>query len=726
MINVQEKQDVITSGLTKKAGYSISTDAVKHVIKVIRDDLYSNKVYAVIRELCTNANDAHIEAGQSKPFEVWLPNSNSPIFKVRDFGKGLNYEDFIKFYTGIGESSKRDKAEQTGYLGFGCKSPFAYTDMFTVISYHGGKKSTYSCYIDENDDSQIGLQSEENLEEETGLEIIVPVNNIADQNNFVNEAKKYFSYFNPLPVVKGVADFEPNKIEKIIEGDNWFFTNTSVGSAKAVMGNVPYPIRHENIKNLSPNLVNILKAGVVINFPLGAIKFTPSREELQYTENTQLAIINELNKIEPLVKQYLQDKFKDCKTRLEGICLRNHLSANGGHFISSILNSIDIKVNGFSANNLIDFSIKDPTTGNNIGYDVNDTNQSHCPTLKEYRTYSYRKHKMDVYSMYHFRLTSDGSDEFFIADSPVIAARLKYYSTVNDKFRFYVFGFSTDADRDAFLKKHGFELHEFKLISSLPKAPVSPSAPATRGPKNVKHSKHVFMHLEGQNDDPASNSWVPYDNISKNKNNIYVLMERFLPKVDGTYDLKNLVNVEKLLKFLKHDLTKFPILGVKANHQEKIGKNWIKMEDYLLEMIKKRRDEFYCMIVDYESLYDTDYSKQDPRLFLEALSNEFKTYKLLDKDISDRISKVAANQEFIYFLKHGYFSSKLSTIYDGIPVPTIQKFDKYKLYDKLIEEAPMLSLVKINAVRDLADLEKIAEYIKQQQRKNKQKEVCQK
>ena len=61
------------------------------LFNVLRNQLYSDKELAIIREYSTNAADAHVEAGiADTPIEITLPTKLSPTFKIRDFGLALN------------------------------------------------------------------------------------------------------------------------------------------------------------------------------------------------------------------------------------------------------------------------------------------------------------------------------------------------------------------------------------------------------------------------------------------------------------------------------------------------------------------------------------------------------------------------------------------------------------------------------------------------------------
>lgn len=60
--------------------------------QILSDNLYSNKIEAVIRELVCNAVDAHKANNNHEPVQVILPTSLHPSFDVIDNGTGLSPE----------------------------------------------------------------------------------------------------------------------------------------------------------------------------------------------------------------------------------------------------------------------------------------------------------------------------------------------------------------------------------------------------------------------------------------------------------------------------------------------------------------------------------------------------------------------------------------------------------------------------------------------------------
>ena len=172
----KSKKSVQSNGITETVKFGIKASGLHHVLGILRDQLYSDKVGAVIREYACNAYDAHVEAGcAQRPIEVVLPTQLKLEFKVRDFGPALNEDDIQNVYAFYGESTKRNSNDVTGMLGIGSKSAFAYGDNFVINSYIDGTKHIYNAFIDPSQVGQISKIGTQKTKEENGIEIVVPV-----------------------------------------------------------------------------------------------------------------------------------------------------------------------------------------------------------------------------------------------------------------------------------------------------------------------------------------------------------------------------------------------------------------------------------------------------------------------------------------------------------------------------------------------------------------------
>lgn len=263
---------------------------------ILSSGLYANKIRAIIRELSCNAVDSHTAAGKTDtPFDVHLPNALEPFFSIRDYGTGLNHEQVTNIYTTYFESTKTSSNEFIGALGLGSKSPFSYTDNFTVTAIKDGRKGIYTAFINEQGVPSIALMMEEESTDPAGVEVRFAVEERWDFDKFRQEAKHVYEYFKLRPVVSGNADFkfkDPTyKEENIIPGVHYMGESRH---SYAIMGNIKYPIEVPNAEKALGGLHGLLSCGLVMEFAIGELDFQASREGLSYIPETIAAIKSKL------------------------------------------------------------------------------------------------------------------------------------------------------------------------------------------------------------------------------------------------------------------------------------------------------------------------------------------------------------------------------------------------------------------------------------------------
>ena len=259
---------------------------------ILSSGLYANKIRAIVRELSTNAVDSHVAAGKSEtPFDVHLPNQLEPWFSIRDYGTGLSHEQVINIYTTYFESTKTASNEFVGCLGLGSKSPFAYTDNFTVTAIKDGRKGIYTAFINEHGVPSIALMMEESTDEPSGVEVKFSVNDRWDFDKFRQEARNVYKWFKHRPVVSGSAEFkfaDPEYSTKdIVPGVHY---TSDHQASYAVMGNIAYPIEIPDADKSLGELRKLLNCGLVMEFAIGELDFQASREGLSYIPQTVAAI----------------------------------------------------------------------------------------------------------------------------------------------------------------------------------------------------------------------------------------------------------------------------------------------------------------------------------------------------------------------------------------------------------------------------------------------------
>ena len=357
-----------TNGKVVKGSFSM--DESPEAFEILSDGLYPNKIKAVVRELSTNAVESHItkhkeltgeqitpEVIEGLPqFEIHLPTTMEPHFSIRDFGTGLSHDDLMNMYTTYFRSTKRDTNDVGGCLGLGSKSPFAYSDNFSVVSIHKGRKTCYNLTIDNgyptpsffaNEDSS---PASEETDEPDGLLITIPCKS-SDNDEWQDEANTIYKYFRIKPKFIGVQ-VEIDSPEYLVDGEGWGIRERDHKGPRAIMGSIAYPISRHSVKCFTEDeneIESLLRADIDLFFPLGVLKITPSREALGYKPSTQKNIKAKLIDVYGQLKIKVKDSFGECETLWQTRCLANDLfyGSNASLYsINTVFNVKDIQFKG--------------------------------------------------------------------------------------------------------------------------------------------------------------------------------------------------------------------------------------------------------------------------------------------------------------------------------------------------------------------------------------------
>ena len=281
-----EDRSVTAKGVAVTGSFGMCAENSAHIFGILRSQLYSNKVLAVLREYGANAWDEHRAAGcPDRPIKVVLPTALEPTLRIRDYGRGLSEDQVFAVYTQYGSSTKRSDNLTVGAMGIGSKSAFAYTDSFTVTSWHDGQKSVYQAVLDETNVGTMSLMWRGPCDPaETGIEVSMSVS-VRDCNRFHQEAMGLFKHFTPPPDIN--CTFPPQKSPSSPHGDS----GIAYGTWIAVMGCIPYPLRLDQLSEaLAQAKLPILQGGMLC-LDIGEVSVSGSREELEYTPRTCKALL---------------------------------------------------------------------------------------------------------------------------------------------------------------------------------------------------------------------------------------------------------------------------------------------------------------------------------------------------------------------------------------------------------------------------------------------------
>lgn len=312
------ENDVESSAEDLGHDFGIDEASMGILFKGFSDNLYSNKIGSIVREIASNCFDAHAELGTNQDVHITLKGPDVFLeepgkISFRDFGVGLSPDRVKSIYSKYFASTKRDTNGQIGGFGIGAKSPLAYSDIFEVITNVDGKKYHYMIHKGVNV-PRIDLVSTEETNDPRGTEVIIPIKNSKDYDKFVAEIKSQLKYFDGIKYFG--ADIENDyKILKaktfIVSSNDLKSTSRTVGIC---IGKVGYPM---NIPLVFPDNSNDYeyRTPISLYFEIGELSVTMNRESIEYTEDA-IKLIAERYEEAKAEAVDLKTKFLDTETNL--------------------------------------------------------------------------------------------------------------------------------------------------------------------------------------------------------------------------------------------------------------------------------------------------------------------------------------------------------------------------------------------------------------------------
>jgi DNA-directed RNA polymerase subunit RPC12/RpoP len=363
-----------TGGAGIEAEFGIEN--IGFILKLLRDKMYTNPIKAICREISCNARDAHREVGKrSVPIEIHLPCVMDSTFRVKDYGPGISPERMQNVFILYGNSTKNQDNVQTGGFGLGAKTPFAYSDQFSVITTtpelwgeyecsdcnhtwmqkdsviecpncrsnnigHTPKKvhvkRNYIAYIDETERGKMREVSTELTDESCGTEIVLEVKK-QDWEKFAADTVSVTKYWTvngePRPKLTGKSPapvYSTNDDETLLEGVGWRLPKNGGSdnyyygrSSKAIVDGISYEVDNDLFDS---DDVTLLRKGLLFEFGVGVLTLTPQRESLQYDENTITEIKSRLESVRESVAKVIADRIATAKNYREAVEIYREIS----------------------------------------------------------------------------------------------------------------------------------------------------------------------------------------------------------------------------------------------------------------------------------------------------------------------------------------------------------------------------------------------------------------
>jgi len=736
---------IVNSPNLTATSFGIKEKNLAKIINIVENDIYSDKILAVIREYSCNAYDANVFAGKRyTPIQVYMPSRLEPQFKVRDNGLGLSETDIKEVYTSYGESTKSDSNDFIGALGVGSKSGFAYGDNFMVTSYHNGTKTVYNAAKSAAKREIVKLYSEPSSEP-SGIEVGIPVKQ-GDDHLFVTKSLNLFKYWDVRPEIVGIDKIrlEESLITNIIfSGTNWFVKSSSnryeyTGTSIFVMGNIAYPVNWDLVRQKftqnSPskvvnNIIRFITANhFVIRFNIGDLEIAPSREALQYTDHTVNNIINRLNQVTTEMEQCATDVINNCKTVWESkkkfieLFGSDDYSNTSGLYDSSILKSLVLPRLDTKSGSYVDLHNWDANCGcvDIIKIKSGTTPFDYVPVLT-----IVRKHGLDGYEwlsgkVNYSKIVASSKSGIIIMDmdrKTHIKACVYDYAKKHNLTNVYLLRFNNDIVKDAFFKQNDLTgVEHFVKLSD-----IFPAFKAALPKRVAKKVEDTCVNVEMYN---PNSYFYRYHRNNRNKG---VLCELDLTekgyylyvedgqvtinnkKMDVTFFKEHMYSLSQLNKF---DVEKVFLFGPKIKNSKKFIKNSANWTNFTVHL-----DTFVKIKYDLTS-----------NIFGLVFKNEFEYGFSLNKNcveqlavgIEDKNNIIVKLNDYLPQLLNNKSCGELDSLgfYDRVGLYTQIRSKLSDFYDNIKTQYPMIEFMKsvdgfkyINDVPNKSAVERVTNYV---------------
>ena len=627
---------------------SFSIKATAKSFRILSDGLYSNKIRAIIRELSCNAYDSHVAAGKiNTPFDVHLPNALEPFFSIRDYGTGLSHDQVTNIFTTFFESTKTDSNDYVGALGLGSKSPFSYTDNFTVTAIKDGRKGIYTAFINEQGVPSIALMMEEQTTDPAGVEVRFAVESRYDFDKFRQEARHVYEYFSLRPVISGALEFnfkDPTYKEKDIipgvhhGGDGYH--------SYAIMGNIKYPIDVPNAQQAIGPLQGLLHCGLVMEFNIGELDFQASREGLSYIPETIQSIKSKLEALNSQLAVHIAaeaDKIDNLWERAVYLEKRHGDALWQAAVVKYVQDTkfalFDPATNRWNAMKQFSLDVSELASKYNIvirGF-VKSRHAQTCSAIKAHTGYNNVNGTQVMKQEWQIRVSDDV--HFVINDTKVGALERSKYHWRHAKMESHsnnVYVIDAANKEKPVLTKAFFD-----AISNPPASKFHKASDLLEKDRASGMGKNVtIMHLTEGARRGRWNSAVPMvwhdagkaDSFDANQTYYY------LP-ISGYKCLGRVDDVKQLHMHLqKSGIFTDTIYGVRKTDMEwvKLQKNWINLDEHIKEKLSKMGQADVMGLVkqaiDFNDLYSYNAIKHvtNPKSPYMVMFNTFKDVKIED------------------------------------------------------------------------------------------------
>ena len=663
------------------------------IMSILREKMYSNPIKAICQEIMSNGRDAHREMGKDDvPIEVKLPNRLDPEFYIRDFGPGISPERMTDIFIKYGASTKRADNVQTGGFGLGAKTPFAYTDTFTIVSITPSEtfkektddgqeiihnnvlvRRQYIAYIDETGIGKMLCASSNVSDEPQGTKISITAQE-QDFYNFEQWVRHVGKYWKVQPDIKGYPEWEWKEINKEFEGENWIVEgkdNNYYGSQDrivAIVDGIPYTV-NQNSFPLSTEHRLLSYHRVRMFFDVGDLSVTANREDLDYGKSpdskTNKKLAEVMDKIYDEIEDKLQDKIADAKNLFEAKCQFKRLKREFSDLVKSVKwNDIVIDDSNMSVRN---------HNATAYRFDMR-TNNSGNLSLRKKEIWAV-DFLPDSVVAFNDTGTTKGTSQ---------RVQTLFNNDPDLKWVYLILPPDDPAGMKktlkSFVDNQNFDKFEYTKLSTVDKSKVARGT-GSRGATGAMTRVRIFNRDAYY----KSTAWTETQKDLQNDSGVYVEIKNRVAIVCG--EKKRFENLQDIMRLFP-DLE---LYGIPTRFVAKAGPKWVKFEDYM-------RAEFDKLVKD-QTVVDSCFSVTNGnKAVTEAFYATGKDiFSLVLAKLDDKTTDFAKYIELSYGWKQNKkLYNKLNWMAQilGITI-NIQnaKADFAQMYQNALEKYPLISEV---------------------------------
>lgn len=753
---INQGEEIDNKNFTSNFEKSFGIKDEAFILQILRTNTYSDPIGSICREVVSNCRDSHREAGKADiPVEVELSEdelTNSKKSLVfRDFGIGLSPERINEVYTVYGESTKRSSNEFTGGFGLGAKTPFAYTDSFSVNTIFNGVKYSYQLVIDKSEKGKIIEVNRQLTSESNQTEVVIPIED-KDIRVFTEKLLYAISFWDVKPKFIGFENIGYGVVEKHFKKltENEILYENKFGKLiqdqtnnlpqiSVLVDKIIYPLNLDSLTRTKfLGLDRSLYKTLVFEFGNGELDLSVSREQLYYSKRTKTIIQRRLDNFINTIKQEFKNDISILKNDREKLAWRKEVYLNKWESVKNNISKVSNEIYQFIRNLQLTtisniFNYSQSFSENKRSKEGNNTVINTYSLTTFYPNYFYLNDNCEWWkfpviikpskdSLHKGKLESlklKYPNGFIIAEkiSFVEWIKNKAYRNDNSKKEFFQHG-----RKDIHLLANYFDLESFRNIEKL-------KLPKVQREVNLDKSKKVFSGFKF-NDGFLKSARIHKKDISKNYTNIIIEFDSLDEKLKGNLTAEDIFNSNNsfLYNLFRLDSSKNYTFVFLTRSEVKsfteMFPNSILFEDYLKQFLTKdvinkfiihhltKLLELNFKKLNYDKLNGYDYNSFNTTNLILSVYEKFKS-ELPNHKVLNKVLRLLDKNNLDSDLKMNNFSnSNLLYYITGRKIFT--KVEKKNLLQDYNKRFALLKYIPNHRLDDIVskDLESLTEYIK--------------